>query len=271
MRAKLIATGMLAALSIGGAHAATVITLTQGDEEGPKTQTMFLEADKLRMSASHGDMIYRGDQGKVFVVDDKSRSYMEMSPESMGKMKAKMDQAMAQMKQQLAAMPEAQRKQVEAMMAQRGMPGMGQTPATPPAISYQKSGPARKVGQWDCTPFTVLSDGKPEADLCVAKLSDLGLTRDDLKAFVGLSAFMRQQMAGMGQQSPMASMDFDSLNKAIGYDGFPVESTYKSPMGGREFKTTIQSVEHKDAPAGSFDIPAGYGKHAMGGPDDGQD
>jgi hypothetical protein len=42
-------------------------------------------------------------------------------------------------------------------------------------------------------------------------------------------------------------------------------------MGGREFKTTIQSVEHKDAPAGSFDIPAGYGKHAMGGPDDGQD
>jgi hypothetical protein len=267
MRAVLVATGFLAALSTVGARAATVITSTQNDGEGAKTQTMYLDGDKLRMSGPGGDMLYRGDQGKVFVVDEDSHSYMEMSPEGMAKVKARMDAAMAQMKQQMASMPEAQRKQMEAAMAARGMPGMGQTQAAPPQITFQKGGASRKVGKWDCQPYTVISDGKPEADLCVAKLSDMGLTRDDLKPFIGLSEFMGKQMSGMGQQaSPMASMNFDSLNKAVGYEGFPVESTYKAPMGPQEFKSTVQSVEHKDVPAASFDLPAGYTKHDMGGP-----
>jgi len=269
MRAVFAATGLLAVLSAGGAHAAVVITSMLGNAQGSITQTMFLDGSNLKMARPSGAMLYRGDEDKVFEINDERRVYLEMSPEAMARTKAKMDAVLTQMRQQVAAMPEAQRKQVEAMMAARGMPGLGDAPVAPPVISYQKSGAMRKVGKWDCQPYTLLSDGKPRADLCIAKLSDLGLTRDDLKPFVGFSVHIAKQMTATDQRaSPMTPMNFDALNKAVGFDGYPVETVYQLPTGP-EIRTTVQSVERKDMPAGSFDLPAGYTKHEMGGPADG--
>jgi len=267
MRAALVATGFLTAL-ISGAHAATVITSTQNFDGKPETQTMSLDGDRLSIMSAENHMLYRGDQGKVFIIQPKAHSYVEMSPESMAKVKSRMDEAMAQMKQRMAAMPEAQRQQMEKAMAGR-MPGMGSAaPEAAPVLSFQKNGAPRKVGKWDCQPYTLISDGKPEADLCVARLSDLGLTRDDLKPLIGLSDFMGKQMAAMGNQqaASMASMKFDALTKAVGYDAFQIENDYKGMGDGEGLKTTVQSIEHKDLPAGSFDVPAGYTKRDMGGP-----
>jgi len=156
---------------------------------------------------------------------------------------------------------------MEKVMAGR-MPGMGSGSEAAPVISFQKNGAPRKVGKWDCQPYTLLSDGKPDADLCVAKLSDLGLTRDDLKPLMSLSEFMGKQMAGMGNQqaASMASMKFDALTKAVGYDAFPIENDYKGMGDGQDLKTTVLSIEHKDLPAGIFDVPVGYTKRDMGGP-----
>ena len=214
MRALFAATGLLAVLSAPGAHAATVITSMLGGPQGSMTQTMSLDGDNLKMARPGGAMLYRGDEDKVFEVDDERHAYMEMSSEGMAKVKAKMDAAMAQMRQQMAAMPEAQRKAMEAAIAARGMPGMGDPSAPPPVISYQKGGAMRKVGKWDCQPYTLLSDGQPRADLCIAKLSDLGLTRDDLKPFVGFSTHIGKQMSAMSQRAaPMTAMDFDGAEQ----------------------------------------------------------
>jgi hypothetical protein len=271
MRALLMTTAVFALISAGG-RAATVITLSQSADGDTGTQTMIMDGDKLRITSDEGDMIYRGDQGKVFIVDTDSKSYMEMSPETMQAMKARMDQAMAHMKQQMASMPEAQRQQMEAMMAQRGMPLPGQPPAPPPQVTYQKSGAARTVGKWSCAPYTTLDNGKPQADLCLAKIEDVGLTQDDLKPLVGMSAFMSKQAAQMGGQPPAGEMDFDALKKAVGYAAFPVQTMQTIPSGpggpggpaGGKVESTVQSVEHKDVPAGTFDLPAGYKKREMG-------
>ncbi len=266
MRAILATTTILALMSIGGAHAATVITMSQAMGGDKDTQTMSLEGDRLRISSSDGDMIYRGDQGKVIMVDNETHSYTEMSPDTMKAMKARMDDAMARMKQQMAAMPEAQRKQMEAVMAQRGMPMPGQAPTATPQMTYEKSGEPRKVGQWNCTPFKAMANGQPQADLCIAKLEDLGLTRDDLKALVSMSSFMGKQMSEMGMPTPPMAADFDSLKKAIGYDGFPIQTRQTAPGGEGQFETTLQSIEHKDVPPATFDLPAGYKKRDMGAP-----
>jgi hypothetical protein len=68
-----------------------------------------------------------------------------------------MDAAMAQMQQQMAAMPPEQRKQMEAMMAQRGvnMPsaasggGMGMKVCITPEMAARSEMPSQKEG--DCT------------------------------------------------------------------------------------------------------------------------
>src|SRR5471030_2630924 len=104
----------------------------------------------------------------------------------------------------------------------------------------------------------------PASDFCIAKLSDLGLSRDDLKSFVGFGAFM-SQMGGTGtQRSPMASLDFDAMKKQIGFDGFPVQTTFNAPDGRHDVATTMKSIQHQDPPAGTFEVPAGFTRQDAG-------
>jgi hypothetical protein len=104
------------------------------------------------------------------------------------------------------------------------------------------------------------------SDACIAKLEDVGLTRDDLSAFASFGAFMGKVRSAMGRfNSPMATMDLDSMSKAIGFVGFPVQMSSKVGILGKQTLTTLKSVEHQDAPAGTFEIPAGYTKLDFGG------
>ena len=243
----------------GGASAATVMAFDEAFDAAPaQSRTMILDTDRLRMSTAAIDIVFRGDLNKVWVLRQKDHSYLELTPGGLGQMGARMDQAMAQMKEKLAALPEAQRKQLEAMMASR----MGQgAPSAPPQVAYQKAGDSRLVGDWSCAPYQVVVGGKASSEVCIAKLSDLGLSRDDLTGFASFGAFMAKMTAAMGVlRSPMTSIDFDSMAKAIGYDGFPVQTTAKFGDGGRQIVVTLKSIQRQDPPAGAFDIPAGYTK-----------
>jgi hypothetical protein len=261
MRAVILVGGIFALAA--GAKAGTVITLDQSVNGGPaRQQTIDLAADKVRMTSPDNQMIYRGDQNKVWIVRPEDKAYVELTPESMGQMKAQMDQRMAQMQQRLASMPPEQRKQIEAMMASRGMGPSA--PAAPPQITYEKAGDPKKVGGYTCTPYRVTVTGAPTSEFCMAALSDLGLTRDDLKAFVGFGKFM-SQMGGTGaQRSPMAQLDFDSVKKQIGFDAFPVQTSFDAPGAQHSVQTTLKSVKHEDPPAETFDVPAGYTREDMG-------
>src|ERR1700733_7231283 len=93
MRAIVLMSGFLAIAAGGGAMAGTVITLDQTVNGTPgRPQVMYLEPDRLRMSSPENDMIFRGDQNKVWVVRPEDKAYIELTPESMAQMKAQMDQ-----------------------------------------------------------------------------------------------------------------------------------------------------------------------------------
>ena len=262
MRAIVLLGGVLTLAAGGSATAGTVITLDQTVNGAPgRPQVMYLEPDRLRMSSPENDMIFRGDQNKVWVVRPGDKAYIELTPESMSQMKAQMDQMQAQMQQRLASMPPEQRKQMEAMMASRGM---GPNATATPQITYTKDGEPKKIGDFTCTPFKVTMSAGPTSEFCMAKLSDIGLTRDDLKSFVAFGTFMGQ-MGGTGtQRSPMATMDFEAMKKQIGFDGFPVQTSHSSPDGSHKVETTLKSIQHQDPPAGTFDLPAGYTRQDMG-------
>ena len=122
---------LAASCATGAANAGVVVTMETADSGGkPKTNMMYIEQDRLKMSGEHGDMIYRGDLGKVWMLHAADHTYSEMTPESMKKMSSRMEGAMAQMQDRLKSLPEAQRKQIEAMMAQNGG-GPGAAKAAP--------------------------------------------------------------------------------------------------------------------------------------------
>jgi hypothetical protein len=262
MRAIVLVGGVFA-LAAGGAHAGTVITLDQSVNGGPgRAQTIYLADDKVRMNLPENQMIFRGDQNKAWIVRPEDKAYIELTSEGMSQMRAQMDQAMARMQQQMASMPPEQRKQMEAMLASRGMGPSAS--ATPPQITYQKAGDPKKVGDYTCTPFHVTMQGAPASDFCMATLADLGLSRDDLKPLAGFGKFMGQ-MAGIGAlRSPMAQLDFDAIKQQIGFEGFPVQTTFNAPDGKHTIETTLKSAKHEDAPPGTFDLPAGYTREDRG-------
>ena len=252
--------GALFVLGAGGAATAgTVIAMDEAvNDAAPQTRTMVLGADRLRISTAATDVIFRGDLSKVWVLRSKDHSYLELTPGGLGQIGARMDQAMAQMKEKLAAVPDAQRKQIEAMIASRMGPGAA---STPPPVTYEKAGDSRTVGDWSCAPYRIVVGGKASSEVCIAKLSDLGLSRDDLSGFASFGAFAAKMTAAIGvMRSPMTSINFESMTKAIGFDGFPVQTTTKFGDGSRQIVVTLKSIQHEDPPAGAFDLPAGYTK-----------
>jgi len=253
------ASALLALGASGAAVAATVMTFDEAaNGAAAQPRTMILDTNRLRMSTATIDVIFRGDLNKVWILRSKDHNYLELSSAGLGQMAVRMDQAMAQVKEKLAAVPEAQRKQVEAMMASRL--GLG-APSTPPQVAYEKAGDSRTVGEWNCAPYHVVVGGKASSDVCIAKLSDLGLGRDDLAGLASFGAFMAKMTPALGVlRSPMTSINFDSMTKAIGFDGFPVQTTAQFGDSGRQIVVTLKSIQRQDPPADAFDIPAGYTK-----------
>ncbi len=256
--------GGFLALAVGSAAAAgTVIAMDESiDGAPPQPRSMVLDTDRLRMSSALADVIFRGDLNKLWVLRSKDHSYLELTPGGMGQAAARMDKAMAQMKEKLALMPEAQRKQIEAMMAARGV---GQAaPGAASQVAYEKAGDSRRVGEWNCEPYRIVTNGKLSSDVCIARLSDLGLSRDDLKAFSGFGAFIGQMTAAAGfLRMPMMTYSFDSMTKAVGFDGFPVQTSSTFGDGGRRIVVTLKSVQRQDLAADAFDVPSGYAKRDL--------
>ncbi|HXQ50192.1 MAG TPA: DUF4412 domain-containing protein [Stellaceae bacterium] len=256
-------------LSVIGGGASAGVTLTMETDTGgpPRTSTMLVDADRMKQDTDHGAIIYRGDLQKFWALNDAKHSYVEMTPQSMQQMQAQMDAVMQRMQQQMQSMPPEQRKQIEAMMAQHGAgtPPAAAAPSPPPTIAYDKLGPDTTIGAWSCTPYRMTVNDRSHEEMCIARQSDLGLTRDDLAVFASMSAFMQKLKMPMGGSAAAeaAAIDPAAMAKAIGFDGFPIRTTEFSPDGKQLSQTTIKAVERKTLAPGTFDLPAGYARETM--------
>lgn len=242
----------------GAAHAGVEVTMTMegGAGGGGEHMVLDLDADRLNQATGQLDIIYRADLAKAWIVDNRRHDYREMTPESMQQQHAQMEEAMQRMKQQMQSLPPEQRQRIEAMLAQRGMASDAPPPQPP---TYTKSGPDKTVGKWTCTPYRMSYNGDDRQEICVAKLSDLGLTEDDLKAYVSFAAFMRQMMAtSMGPGRAAMGFDFDGMTKAVGFPAFPVQWTHFDTDGKAEMTSTTTSIERKAIAADKYELPAGY-------------
>jgi hypothetical protein len=251
------------------AEAGVKITIeeTMGAAAQPRSNTVLLQPDRMAMGTPRGRMIFRDDLQTAWIVNDGQRRYFEMNAQSLQQAQAAMQAAMEKMQAELKSMPADQRKQVEAMMAAQGMSPTGQD-AGPPPITYRRLGQSRTVGQWSCEMFEQQVNGQKQADFCAARLTTVGLTRGDLKAF---RDFFRFTQKGMPQASRRRAqmVDFDALSKAAGYDAIPLDVTgYDNDR--QVSHSVVRSVERSDIPAATFELPAGYTKEEIPRPGGGQ-
>jgi hypothetical protein len=255
---------LVAALG-NSAFAAVAITSQAVTADGKSSQhTIYVTPDRAKFDMDRIAVIIRTDTGKMVNLMKERHEYMEIDPKQIG---ARMADAQAQMQQRLQSMPEAQRKQIEAMMAQHGMPGApapGAAAPAPATTSYEKAGQTKTVGAWSCQVFHYKKNGELAADLCIAPTAAVGLTKDDLAAFHTIAETVGKMLPAGGSRDN-AMMDFDAMTRQIGFVGMPVETvTY---LGGKVFTTAVvKSVDHAPLAPDLFEVPAGYTKREMPGP-----
>ena len=250
MRLALSAAVMVAAAP---ALAGTVITseMTMPKMAAEKS-VIYLEPDHVRVESMGNVTIFRGDQNTAFMLNPGEKKFVKMTPEAMKQMAAAMDDAKKQMAEQMKSMPPEQRAEAEKMMA--AMPGQGAK------VEFRKAGGTATFGRWQCERVDQLVNGQPQAQLCVAKLAELGLGDADLGVLQRFATFMQQ--ASPASAGDAAAVDPKALEKIVGYPAFSVHVE----IPAAKMQTTTKSVEQKALAANLFEVPAGYTEEKMQGP-----
>ena len=244
------------ALSLAPASAGVVMTAIdgRGDNAAGHEIKIYLEPTQVKIQNGNNGAIYHQGASVIVTYSDRDKSYMEVAPGAIASVR---DRAMAMMKQQMANMSPEQRKQMEAMLVQSGL---GSAAAKKPEIGFRKTASGQTVGSWRCDRFEELHDGQKVADLCIARLPDLGLTDRDLQAFKGLS----QLVAGLGvpaAQVAAGGLDLDAIRSQIGYAGLPVQIIENA--GGQTHDIVVKTIQRTDLPASTFQVPLDYVRHEM--------
>ncbi len=248
------------------ALAGTVITSeVSAPNVAGNTVVYYIEPDRVRMEYPGHIVIFRADQDTEYMLAPAEKKFRRITQETMKQAAA----AAAKMFELLRSMPPEQRAQVEKRMPpeQRAQFERIMTPerlaqaemmaGQAPKSEYRKAGGSASFGNWRCERVEVVKDGQPHAALCVADISDLGLTEEDLGGLRRAAAFMGQ-MAG-GRRSHGGSPGNSEGSRICGLPG---------PRGipAVEMQTTIETVEKKPLAADLFEVPADYREEPMPAP-----
>lgn len=242
--------GGLAALLLllaGGAQAATylkqVSTTSEFEMMGQKqpartdTSVIWIGDQMATMSAGAGmTTILRADKGMLYFVDPGERAYAEMPLGKLGDLKAMMgaEGADEEEAEQMAAMANA-------------MLGSMQVSVTP-------TGEKKRVRDWDASLYRL--------EMSIAGMGSKGeiWASKDLKAdysmFYTLTNAMQAQMPGFARVT-------EEMKKI---QGIPVLSVTEMQVMGATMKSTTELLEcgERAAPAGIFELPAGFTQKPFG-------
>jgi hypothetical protein len=246
----------------GTARAADgVLLVMKVTPEGGAPQTTQVQIEGRRMRAEGIDergqrqiVIFDGTKKVMMAIDDRQKTYVEMTEADIEALGGQMSGMMAQMEQQMKNMPPEQRAQLEAMMKGRGAPMPG-GPA--PKIQYTKTGTGT-VGKWACDKYEGTSGGQKVSEVCAADPKALGFTAADFEVSRELVAFFKKLMPAGGAQMFSIGTQADQ-----GFNGVPVRTV--STTGGKQVTTEITEVSRQTFPDSVFQAPAGYQKQSMMG------
>jgi Domain of unknown function (DUF4412) len=196
-------------------------------------------------------LLFDSTQRMMILVDDGHQEITEIDPETLRQkreqMQAQMAPMMKQLQEQMKNMPPEQRSMLEKRMG-----AFMQPPGGAPSVAFTTKKMGRgSVNGISCQRLSVLRDGTPEHEVCLATRADAGVPAADYETMKKMMDTMRAMASGIaGISTPMAA----------DLDGVPLEM--KSEAQGTV--RVLKSISTATLPAGAFAVPA-YKKSAFGG------
>jgi hypothetical protein len=253
---KRIFLTVLGALGAQAASAGVYVELVDHDIASGKvelSQTMYVQNGQGRFVDSSGHTTLIKD-GTLYVIDEADKSYVAFDKATMEKLAAKLNSAMAQMKEQLAKMPPEQRAQMEAMLP--GMSG-GDQKWVVEAIDTGKSD---TVDGRACRVWDIKRNGELDDQMCVVAYASLPGKENFQAMFANFAKVFEEMAKSVPMLSGMMTNEFGAQSKV---NGFPVRTReYENgKLGNKEHNVRVWREEAM--PASMFQVPAGYKQKQM--------
>lgn len=261
--AAVVTTSML--LLVGALAEADVtmkMKLTEGvGSETPEVSAgvALIASDRMAhrsrdgVDAPENEVIFRADRELMWFVDHEDKTYRQIDRAAIDAFAAKMNEAMAKMKEQLAGLPPEQRAMLE-----KNLPGMmpGATAKPAPTVEYRKTSETKSISGFDCTKYERVVAGRVEELLWIAPNAAIGLSAQDQAVFGKMSEFTQRMLSAMGPA--VAAEVGDEFAAVSKLGGWPILTQDLDDQGKVEDETLVESITHEKLADSVFEVPAGY-------------
>lgn len=223
--------------------------ITTLDKEGNPANASVIDAEKQTFTQIN----YKERQ----YIAASTQEYARMIQSAQKVLAPKMEEAKKKMQEQMKGMPPEQRKQLEQQLhAQMG--SLFQDPNNcpePPKVELRKTEQQDTIAGYKTVRYDLISDGKLETEIWVAKDITIGQDLDPQKLQQFAAEMTKLVPCGGGGKHGLLGQD--PVWK-LAREGYPVRTV--DHTGGKEAKTTVEVVkaEQKTIPATEFQPPAGF-------------
>jgi hypothetical protein len=253
-------------LTTGSAMAGVIVYSTQTQLPGRQSVpvTIYIEADRFKLTMPAMTIIYRADLNRLWAADMSRHVYYELTPETMrqfGGITAELNAAQAQLKDTISQLPPDQQAQIENLLGSIGAapPTADAVPAKPVFI---KLGGSRMIAGYTCDLYRKSLNGQQQADFCISSASSAGFDAADFRVFDRFSDFAAPLMTS--HLIPhIDDMDWGGMHRALGFAGIPLD-VVAYDRGKPDIQETVTKVVRAPIPAGSLELPAGLTKQDLG-------
>jgi hypothetical protein len=222
----------------------------------------YLGSDRMRMEAQAMGgtqiVIFRQDKGLFWIIDQKGKTYMEITKQDFQQMKAKMTEAKTAMDEQTKHLTLEQQQMLKKVMSGRGMPGM--QPAATVKTAYKKTASGEKVNQWVCAKYEGYREDKKVKDVWTTDWKSLGLTPESFKLMKELGEFFEEFTKDMA--SSFDKIGSEEWEKEQGYAGIPIK-TLSYTDGKLRSATEVTEVKQENLAPTLFELTPELKKKEM--------
>ena len=258
---SLLVTGLVASLLVSARARAGVTITVQRGADAPST--VYVEGDRMRMDTPErmeagqnmhvSAIILDGPAKRMIMLDDKNKTWSEMTEEDRKRIRAQVEAMRAQMQERLKSMPPDQRKRMEEMMG----PLEGGD-AKPRDWKFEATGQKKSVNGMACQMYRVTEDGKLLEQQCVSPWSAGLVKKTDFAGVAKISQEMFQGMTGgAGAARGGGANMLAQIQKA---PGIPISRVPMHADGTPGEEEQIKSIKRGGVSASMFAVPSGYAK-----------
>lgn len=218
-------------------------TGSEGKEKGVTKFYYMPRMCKTVMEDSGTSVIIRLDKERMLIMDNRKKTYQEMTFDEMETMmkgvNSQMQEMMRQMEKEMAGMSAEQRKMVEQMMGNNPMV------KRETQTVVKNTGETKNISNYACTKYLLKEGDKDVATIWATKdIGDFKMMQQDMEEF-------GNRMAAIMPGSFVSPVD----RSITMIDGFPVRTEMKDGT-----TMTVTSVEKRSTSASEFEVPSGYKK-----------